>query len=214
MTRASEVMASEGLVGLADAGYYNGDQLKGCEDRGMEMYVPLPDQPNRKGKDGRFGTEDFRYDGKTDAYVCPAGRKLVHHGLTRTNRGKRYLEYRSSVKMCKGCPLAPRCLPRTDTYRRISRWEHGDVMDRHRERMADDNGEVMGLRGSLVEHPFGTLKVWAGVHHFLMRGLARCRGEFGLMVLCYNFKRVLKEIGVGEFVAYCRARREAQGVGM
>ena len=41
-------------------------------------------------------------------------------------------------------------------------------MDRHRERMAEDKGGVMSLGGSLVEYPFGTLKVWAGVG----RGLA------------------------------------------
>ena len=28
----------------------------------------------------------------------------------------------------------------------------------------------MKLRGALVEHPFGTLKRWAGMDHFLMRG--------------------------------------------
>ena len=87
-------------------------------------------------------------------------------------------------------------------------------MDRHRERMTRDNGVIMSKRGSLVEHPFGTLKVWAGVHHLLMRGLAKCRGEFSLMTLCYNFRRVLKEIGVGALVAYCHARREARGTGM
>ena len=214
MTQASEAMESDGLVGLADAGYANGDQLKGCEDKGMEMYVPLPDNAIRKGKDGRFGTEDFRYDKATDSYACPAGRKLLHDGRTYMSKGRRYLVYCSSAKVCKACPLAPRCLPRTDFSRRVSRWEHADVMDRHRQRMAGDNGEVMNLRGSLVEHPFGTLKVWAGVHHFLMRGLARCRGEFSLMVLCYNFRRVLNEIGVGAFVAYCRARREVRGTGM
>jgi len=41
-------MASEGLVGLADAGYASGDQLKEYGDRGMEMYVPLPDNTIRK----------------------------------------------------------------------------------------------------------------------------------------------------------------------
>ena len=214
MTQASEAMESEGLVGLADTGYYNGDQLKGCEDRGMEMYVPLPDNAILKGKDGCFGSEDFPYDSETDSFTCPAGRKLVPNGSTYMSRGKRYLVYRSNAGVCGSCPLASRCLPRTDFSRRITRWEHADVMDRHRERMANDNGEVMGLRGSLVEHPFGTLKVWSGVHHFLMRGLAKCRGEFNLMVLCYNFRRVLEEIGVGAFVAYCRARKEVQGIGM
>ncbi len=82
MTQASEAVGSEGLVGLADAGYANGDPLKGCEDKGMKMYVPLPDKAICKGKDGRIGTEEFSYDRATDSYVCPAGKRLLPGGQT------------------------------------------------------------------------------------------------------------------------------------
>ena len=180
----------------------------------MKMYVPLPDTAMRKGKDGRFGRKDFRDDRETDSYVCPAGRTLDPNGSIYMSRGKRYLVYRSDAGVCGSFPLSSRCLPPSDVSRRVTRWEHADVMDRHRERMAGDKGEVMGRRGSLVEHPFGTLKVWAGVHPFLMQGLAKCRGEFNLMVLCSNFRRVLKAIGVEAFVAYCRYRKEVRGIGL
>ena len=67
MTKASEAVGNEGLVELTDAGYASGDPLKGCEDKGMEKYVPRPDTTVRKGKDGLFGREDFRYDKATDS---------------------------------------------------------------------------------------------------------------------------------------------------
>ncbi len=82
MTQASEAVGNEGLVGLADAGYANGDQLKGCEDKGMKMYVPRPDKALCKGKDGRIGTEEFSYDKATDSYVCPAGKRVLLGGQT------------------------------------------------------------------------------------------------------------------------------------
>ena len=44
----------------------------------------------------------------------------------------------------------------------------------------------MRLRGALVEHPSDTLKRWSELGHFLMRGLAKYRGEFSLMTLSYN----------------------------
>ena len=66
----------------------------------------------------------------------------------------------------------------------------------------------------MVEHPFDTLKRWTGLDFFLMWGLAKCRAELNLMVLGYNFRRVLKEVGVATFLAYCQARREARGMGM
>jgi len=59
----------------------------------------------------------------------------------------------------------------------------------------EENPQPMCQRGALVEHPFGTLKHRAGIHHFLMRGLKKCRGEFSLMVLGYNLTRVLNILG-------------------
>jgi hypothetical protein len=65
------------------------------------------------------------------------------------------------------------------------------------------SGGKMKKRSSYVEHPFGTLKFRAGINHFLMRGLKKCRGEFSLMTLCYNFIRVLNIMGVQAFRDYC-----------
>ncbi len=64
----------------------------------------------------------------------------------------------------------------------------------------------MRIRSSLVEHPFGIIKQRAGMKHFLMRGLEKCRGEFSLMVLGFNFTRVLKIIGLQALQDYCVQR--------
>ena len=113
--------------------------------------------------------------------------------------------YRSRSEVCGACPLKEQCVSPSKTYRRLKRWDHEAVMERHRQRMAEGDG-VMRRRGSVVEHPFGTLTSWAGIHYFLMRGLDKCRGELNLMTLCYNFKRVLTEVNVPTFIAYCQAR--------
>jgi len=55
---------------------------------------------------------------------------------------------------------------------------------------------------------FGTLKHRARMHHFLMRGLEKCRGEFSLMTLAYNFTRVLNVLGVDKLRDYCVQRSE------
>ena len=54
---------------------------------------------------------------------------------------------------------------------------------------------MMRIRRQTVEHPFGTLKSWMGVTHFLTRTLARVSTEMSLHVLAYNFKRVLRLLG-------------------
>jgi hypothetical protein len=44
------------------------------------------------------------------------------------------------------------------------------------------------------------------MNHFLMRGLAKCRGEFSLMILGYNFTRVLAIFGIEALRGYCVQR--------
>jgi hypothetical protein len=41
-----------------------------------------------------------------------------------------------------------------------------------------------------------------------MRGLEKCRAEFSLMVLGYNFRRVLTLLGKGRLQDYCVQRQE------
>jgi hypothetical protein len=91
------------------------------------------------------------------------------------------------------------------TYKKLERWEHEALVDQHREHMKGAR-PMMIKRSSYVEHPFGTLKHRAGMHHFLMRGLEKCRGEFSLMALCYNFTGVLNILGVAAFRDYCAQR--------
>ena len=69
-------------------------------------------------------------------------------------------------------------------------------------------------RGALVEHPFGTLKRWAGMDHFLMRGLGKCRGEFSLMTLSYNFKWVMHELGEAAFTEHCMQKQRVGAIGV
>ena len=87
------------------------------------------------------------------------------------------------------------------------------MIERHRRKMSAGS-PLMRERAALVEHPFGTLKRWAGMDHFLMRGLDRCRGEFSLMVLGYNFKRVVNELGADAFREYCLQKQRSGAIGV
>jgi len=89
-------------------------------------------------------------------------------------------------------------------YRRISRWEHEDVLDRMQARL-DRMPEAGRLRRRTVEHAFGTLKSWMGATHFLMKTLPRVRTELSLHVLAYNLKRLIQMLGVQPLIAAIRA---------
>ena len=123
MTKTIEATGNGRLIGLADGGYCSGAQLKSCEDKGIEVYVPAPKQAARRGKGERFDSDDFRYDAQDDTYVCPAGQRLVRGGST-TNKRKLYFVYRSTAAGCRGCSLSHRCLAKGKSSRSVQRWEH------------------------------------------------------------------------------------------
>jgi transposase len=205
-TAAKEALDAEALQVLADEGYYSSIELKACEDDGIIAYVPVPKGNRQTGKKGRFSLREFSYDPAADAYRCPAGELLrpMQERWENTS-GRTEIRYASSAKTCKACPLKARCLSPKASRRTIGRWEHEDVLERHRARMQGAS-ELMRRRSAIVEHPFGTLKCRAGYRHFLVRGFDKVRGEWSLMALCYNFTRVLNILGFERFAAYMRAR--------
>ena len=109
MTKAGEATGNGRLIGLADASYCSGAQLKSCEAKGMEVYVPIPKQAARKGTDGRFGSDDFRYDAQDDTYVCRPGSGWFEAARA-SNKGKLYFIYRSTAAVCRDCSaVGPMC---------------------------------------------------------------------------------------------------------
>jgi hypothetical protein len=203
-----EVLEAKSLQVLADAGYYSSADLKACEDDGIEAYVPASEGNGMLEKQGRFSLKDFSYDATADAYRCPAGELLrPTKGRFTNTSGRVEIRYLSRKAICGACPLRARCLTPKAAQRSIGRWEHEDVIERHRARMQSaDADKLMRRRSGIVEHPFGTLKCRAGYRHFLLRGFNKVRGEWSLMALCYNFTRVLNILGFDRFVAYMAAK--------
>jgi transposase/IS5 family transposase len=203
--QAKENLGVETLRATADASYYTQQGVKACEDAGITPYVAIPDKNTVTRAQGRFERTDFSYEAETDTYRCPAGTSLVYT-TTQQKNGKQMRRYISASDQCAVCPFKAQCLPGKTPYRQLYRWEHEAVVDRHRHRMAEEGCEYMRQRAGLVEHPFGTLKIWCGWTHFLVRGLDKVRGEMHLLLTCYNFKRVLNIIGPDAFRAYCQQR--------
>ncbi len=201
---AKASLAVETLRVVADVGYHNGETLRACEADGIEAFVERPERGRQLPAEGRFGSASFTYDATDDAYRCPAGamlRPLSRPVQDRTGKWRtRYVSHRSA---CRSCPLRAQCLSPRGDRRMIERWEHEAVVERHRARMAGAEAmAVLRRRKALVEHPFGTLKCRAGYRHFLVRGFAKVRGEWGLMALCYNLTRVINIIGMAAFIAW------------
>ena len=207
---AKEALSVEAnaLEVLVDAGFYNAEQLEKCAEDGFTVYAPEP-KKSKSEVDGRFAKQAFSYDSSRDAYQCPDKKWLEKQGGLRKNTGNPKYRYASKGSDCKVCPLKKKCLSDKGKRREIYRYE-GEceaVMIAHKKRMAAPEAQgKMRKRSAMVEHPFGTLKCRAGWQHFLVRGFKKVRGEWNLMVTCYNFTRVLNIIGLQEFIQFCTQR--------
>ena len=187
--QAREALDAVVLPVIADKGYYNGEEILECETSGITTYIPRTQTSGNQAK-GLFGKQDFIYRPEDDEYECPAGQRLIHRTTTTSNGQliKRYWFNR-----CSDCKMKNQCT--TGKERRVSRWEHEDVLEKVDARM-DQNPLMMRVRKATAEHPFGTIKSWMGSTHFQMKTLERVSGEMSLHVLAYNMKRVMKILGV------------------
>jgi hypothetical protein len=189
----------EKLDVVADRGYFSSEQILACDKADITVTLPKPLTSGIKAK-GRFGKQDFRYVADDDVYICPAGERLAFHY---TNMENGLTLHRYWTNACGACAIRDQCT--TAKERRITRWEHEHLLEDIQARL-DAHPEKMRQRRETVEHPFGTIKMWMGSTHFLMKRLKNVRTEMALHVLAYNLKRVISIIGIGPLMAAIRAQ--------
>jgi hypothetical protein len=187
--QARGATGQDDLTVLADRGYFSGEEILECEQAGISALVPKPLTSNSKAE-GRFDKRDFVYIPESDEYRCPAGERAIRR-FTSVEQGMTLHKYWSSA--CPRCPIKARCTP--SDYRRITRWEHEQVLDAMQGRL-ERTPQASRLRRQTVEHPFATLKAWMGSTHFLTKTLPRVSTEMSLHVLAYNLKRMMQIFGV------------------
>ena len=190
---------------LADKGYHNGEQLRSCAEDQVITYVAVPDPPrNSPIPTAAYYGEKFRYNKKQDTFTCPMGQTLKSNGQW---YDRKYDEYITKVKhyktpKCKTCPAATVCTP-NEKGRILERSEwfgfahhkYAEAVERNTQRVRKDPS-IYSARQQIIEHIFGTIKRQWGYDHILLKGLRKNDGEFGLIYLVYNFRRIINILGV------------------
>ena len=196
---AKEALNKEELTIFADRGYFKSTDIKACIDEDILTLVPKSMTSNN-GARGFFPRSAFIYNKETDEYRCPAGQVMTHRG-TSTESDKEMKRYFVSSLICRDCKLKSQCT--TGPARKMTRWEHEEVLDQMQEQL-DQTPDAMTVRAQTVEHPFGTLKLWMGARHFLMKRLENVKTEMSLHVLAYNLKRMMSIVGVPTLIEMVR----------
>ena len=205
-TQAKEATGNKEIKVAADAGYYNPKEIKRCVDEGIDVYVPIQDKQKKQKDQGKFTRDAFSYDEANDCYHCPNNKVLKRRKTTYENHGIKRFMYSSSNSICKSCSIRSQCLPDNTPAKRLWRWEHEELITEHRTKMQTPKAKTMiKQRAALAEHPFGTIKQNLGWSHFLMRGKTKVAGENALIMLTYNFRRLMNLIGIKLFQKLMKA---------
>jgi len=139
--------------------------------------VPLRNTATKKKvKNAKFSKNQFIYKKDDDCYICPNNQILAN------------------------------CLSDKTNYKQMYRWEHETIIDDYTIKMNTKKAkDIVKKRGSIVEHPFGTIKRTLGWDHFLVRSKEKVLGENALIMFTYNFRRLLNLIGITLFQKLCLA---------
>lgn len=204
----------EKLRQLADKGFDTGSELKKCQENDIETFVATKRRFNPR-VDRAFAKEKFRYDDKTDTYICPADKVMTTTGaLYKRNKSKLHRaydvkRYRHFPSTCQACEYYTRCVSessrRRGHARSVDRSEYDDYIEDNKSRTML-NKETYGRRQQIIEHPFGTIKRQWGYDYTLLKGLKKVSGEWALIFWVYNLRRCLTILGEKELR---RSLREA-----
>jgi len=76
-------------------------------------------------------------------------------------------------------------------YKQFSRGKHEHLIEENRAKLMTDEGrKEYQKRMHTVEPVFGNIKHNLGYRQFLMRGIAKVKGEFNLMCIAHNIKKI------------------------
>ena len=185
---------------IADTAYGTAPMLGWLvEERGIEPHILVFDKSRRT--DGTFSREDFRYDHREDAYICPAGKQLKQYRRAfRTPRSgvdeDGLMRYRARTADCADCPLKPRCCPR-EPQRKIPRSVHEGARQMARDITATEEYDVSAKLRKKVEMLFAHLKRILGLGRLRLRGPCGASDEFLLAATAQNLRKLAKLIPSG-----------------
>lgn len=185
-----------------DNGYYSGDNLAELEKRQVEAYVATKREDKHAGESLEDSTRkvvkaDFEYNGEEDHFKCPTGQILHFQGTRKSGESSRRT-YQAADAQCAQCPLKDRCCQsKKGKGRTITTDEREGERRRMIERMEkEESKEVYDKRKVIVEPAFGHIKN-NGFRGFSVRGAIKVAGEFSLVSLTYNLKKMVTAAKAG-----------------
>jgi transposase len=194
-SKAKEIFSDQDKISVvADTGYYNLKEIVNTVDEKTEVLIKRQKDKKVKIENG-FDRAKFKFDKSNDTYICPLGYTVPFKWNSRED-GKDYKRYICTDYL--NCGKKELCTS-SKSGRSISRFSEEEIIEKVDEITLKKN-YIYKRRGSIVEHPFGTIKRHFGYTYFLTRGLPSVNSEGSFICFAYNFKRLINILGTRKLV--------------
>jgi len=181
----------------ADAGYSSYENLEYTQQRALDAYIPddfFAALEKKDQSEKRYHKSNFQYDQTRDVYVCPEGQDLKRYQEMKRKGKPPFIIYRG--ESCKGCAVKGECTK--GPVRRITRDGRESLVEAMRAKLGSEEGKkIYNKRLYTVEPVIGNMKWNRRRIMMSLRGLEKVRGEFALMCLVHNVKKVAKAVLAG-----------------
>jgi hypothetical protein len=169
----------------ADTTYGNGELLQWLDDRGIEGYMRVKENPN--GPTDLYGIDQFTYVPEENCYICPEGKVLKYTGINKRNNTHVYF---STPKRCRECSQKSLCT--RGKYRILAVHTCEEARQRARVRAETQEFAISQRARRKVEALFAELKNYIGLRRLRLRRMRFVREQFYLAATAQNLKRLVR----------------------
>jgi transposase len=192
----------------ADTAYHSGENIKRCEDEGIDAYIP--DKEYRKRHPGlkvkkssidsrrrKFSSEDFTYDEAADEYECPMGKRLKLNTKKAKARGIFYRRYHADPRDCEMCSVRQGCIKKRGTAgkRKILMIAIESENRSYSKEMAakidtERGRKLYPRRVAIVEPVFANIRTQKRLDRFTLRGKIKVTIQWLLYCMVHNIEKI------------------------
>ena len=170
-----------------DNGYMSSGNISALEGAKVDAYIAAG-KGEKDSLPNKISKSNFSYDSSKDIFICPAGVVLNLKSIGE-NR-----VYKAEEMVCLGCSFQKRCSAKRNGTPTIYTDDKAIILAAMKEKMKKDSSkEIYRKRKIIVEPVFGQIKT-GGFRRFSLRELEKAAGEFCLVCMVSNFKKIVIKI--------------------
>ena len=190
---------------LGDPNYFSEDNLKACEERGIEAVIAsgrVNERPSTCEKN-RYASEDFKYHEEDDCFECPQGKLLRYKYNTKLRNGEEKI-YQASLTDCRQCPAYSKCILTEKDRSELNQGKKilihiGKEPERQCSKMrkkleTEEYQTKYSRRIQIVEPVFANISYCKKLNRFTLRGNEKVNGQWQLYCMVHNLGKCLNEL--------------------